>query len=125
MAAATVSSNGTKTPSAAALRGARMRTGGIWDVLDCNLFYTYLSAPLKPGPDFVHLVGSACTLDLTWEVIAEKLTSGTIDLKTGGLGTSIQTGGPGISNVEVSSCILHSCSFLHCIHVRVLEFESS
>jgi len=40
---------------------------------------------------------SACTLDLTWEEIAEKLTNKTINLKTGGLGTSMING-----QVEVS-----------------------
>lgn len=53
---------------------------------------------------------SACTLDLTWETIAEKLTNDAIVLKTGGLGTSIQAGGPGISNVEVWLCMEgHEC----------------
>jgi len=48
---------------------------------------------------------SACTLDLTWEEIAEKLTNKTINLKTGGLGTSMING-----QVEVWLCVFnHTC----------------
>jgi len=50
-------------------------------------------------------VHSTCTLDLTWELIAEKLTNKTIDLKTGGLGTSMISG-----EVEVWLCVFnHTC----------------
>ena len=52
---------------------------------------------LELGSHFVDHDRSACTLDLTWEAIAEKLTNKTINLKTGGLGTSMING-----QVEVS-----------------------
>jgi len=72
---------------------------------------------LEPGSNFVDHDRSACTLELTWEAIAEKLTNKTINLKTGGLGTSMING-----KVEVSSCTILCMDTTHTAHT-LGEFE--